>query len=266
MYNGKKCVVVFHLMTIEGCEDIIDSYLRDIMESGLYDDCDKFLLRIRYMDAETNDRVIRKLLPYKKFQIVNVVENDHNFSSYIRRHFIKDLSYKVEGGLDIRTGYRLGEIESIMDCVIDPSMKKLLADYEVGFFLSSKSMSHISGINITDRTEDTDAQNVKNQFRCIYGYRSMMCKTLDPNIDKRFHSASNKFFSFRVKWLLDFDIDNYFESIMDHDLKFGESMLGGGIYKVKGEFKFRNRHAFANFGDRMNLLQSHGYLELNYDR
>lgn len=274
MYKGKKFITIFHLLVIKGSEDIVESYIKYLIDSGLYFVSEKILLIIRYTDSDALSNVVKMFDEFDEFEKFDILETSHNDSDYspeILKYFTP--SSDSEG---ITFSSRLGEVESIINMTCNQNFKDILKDYDLGFFIHSKSMSHLSQINIdTNRTLLTTIDEVRDSIKSfIYNFREYMEATLDENIfgyDE--YWCKNRAFTFKTDWVLGLDIEDYFKmysSYKNYEIGEDDPEEVADIIKYNGEVRIGdkiqmlNRHVFFNFPLILNHMKKLGKVDENF--
>lgn len=274
MFKDKKIVTVFHLLVIEDSSEIVQSYVKSIVDCGLYDDCDKFIFNIRYTNFDEYIKCFNILKKYDKFCTISCDHNDSDFSMYVQEYCnyniletIRKRKHCLEylkANEDVPLHYRLGEVETIMNLICNPNFKSAIEGYDYGLFFHSKSMSHLSNINDHPKSAETTVDDIKNIMRDrTAGYKNLLDRTIE---DDRFtHYNGNVSFAFKCEWLTGMNIEKYFKIFQEYEhFDFTNypvrmrsfSFRRGNMFLAEedGKFTMADRHIFYDFPSNVNFM------------
>lgn len=276
MYNDKSLVSIFHLLIIENCEDIVQSYINSIIKHGLYHQCDNFYIRIKYLDIGSLNSVLKLLKEYDKFNILSIEYNNSDFSHSFKKYCNYDILQKyrdrrnnildyIENKKQIPIYYRLGEVETILDMICNYQYKDILNEYDYGLFFHSKSISHITNINEKFGKDSLTTENIiKEKFDiAIKKYKKTLCYLENDRFG--YIGDYNRLFSYKCQWFNDISIEKYLKCMKyyeGYDFSQFERKINpfpfirGSkfIYINDYSIEFADRHAFADFPSNINFL------------
>lgn len=270
MYNGKtdtkvddSIAMVFHIFLCNETSEIVKDYFDLFVETGVYDKCGLILVRIRYADSLKLNDTLKLLNSYSKVHIVSVDHNESDYYGVSKQYFKQKSLCKLKP-----QGHKLGEVESIIEMMCDPTIRNMLLEYDMCIFCHTKSASidtkyntgklpnFVSGEPLLDR-------NI-GQGRWIVRWFEKHDKIIKESgvMDKeKFSSGPNNFFIFKTKWVKKFCISKYLSDYANNMWIYEKLKLGkaGNPFVIETDCVFfKNRHAFACFNYTMNFLYVNG--------